>query len=63
MFSKIYCVVEHTGHGYIVRHVYFNEKKANAMKVLCQGLSTDRIWEIKSFEILDANGHNRFIRS
>lgn len=62
MLSKIYCVVEHTGHGYIVRHVYFNEEKANKMRVFCQGLSTDKIWEVKSFEILDANGYNLFIK-
>ena len=53
--NKVYCVVEHTGHGYIVRHVYSNEKKALEMKVFCQGLAPGTIWDIKDFEVLDNN--------
>jgi len=51
MTEKIYCVVEHTGNGYIVRHVYFDEKKAHDMKAFCQGMETSKFWEVKTFEV------------
>lgn len=51
--NKVYCVVEHTGQGYIVHHVYSNEKKALEMKVFCQGLAPGTIWGIKDFDVLD----------
>lgn len=48
---KVYCVVKHTGAGYIVHHVYSNEKAALKMKVFCQGLAPGSIWDIKHFEV------------
>lgn len=49
--DKIYCVVEHTGNGYIVRHVYFDEKKAHEKKAFYQGMITSKVWEVKTFEV------------
>ena len=40
MKEIIYCVVEHTGNGYIVAHVYFDEKKAHEKKTFYQGMVT-----------------------
>lgn len=52
MEEYIYAVVEHTGSGYIVRHVFKEEEKANSMKAFLQGMIPSIIWDVKSFQVL-----------